>query len=477
MASPDRWRQVWYRAKDYLPHGTKNSLQAATIAAASLMPSAAHLDAPSTRLVADASHMVRVDALPSGATSQIVWQKEVPNRFRAYNPQWDIDRMVQIQALKDTDPAKYQQELNRTLNLVRDNWRTFLAELYGVAVHKSIYSFEDGVIKEAKSGEVIITMLQKGIDKMESTVIAEDVDRNKAEKQLFELLTLALQHNQITEGDVLLLPTLQGSEQSVFRGNYIDVLVKVGHGFRVERYASNLNAQQMVQAANELAGIQIYPKNATAVDLKERYANIGKRTIDEVKSVFQLGAHSISDEKFAEVEAMGLFLVDQRFNLHLQEVPPSFAKLDEDYRGIINITDTIAFNKGEIVTKRTENQSLYAGSLYAYVALPREIDFDYYASQRVMQRQLPCGEVGGDGGREGFEFTGQWTVSTVDFGSGDFKLTAEEAKKDKNLCPCGKPSKPHFHCGGKTKGGECKQAIIVGAGTTHCPACGKGKVC
>lgn len=55
-------------------------------------------------------------------------------------------------------------------------------------------------------------------------------------------------------------------------------------------------------------------------------------------------------------------------------------------------------------------------------------------------------------------------------------MSAEEAKKDPNLCRCG-GKEPHFHCDGKTKEGPCGQAIIVGEGTTKCPKCGEGRKC
>ncbi len=54
-------------------------------------------------------------------------------------------------------------------------------------------------------------------------------------------------------------------------------------------------------------------------------------------------------------------------------------------------------------------------------------------------------------------------------------LTAEEAKKDPNLCKCGNPSAAHFHCPGEN--GSCNLPIIVGEGTTSCSQCGMDKIC
>lgn len=51
-------------------------------------------------------------------------------------------------------------------------------------------------------------------------------------------------------------------------------------------------------------------------------------------------------------------------------------------------------------------------------------------------------------------------------------------KNDPNLCHCGQPTEPHFHCGGTTdKGGVCDHPIIVGDGTTQCPECQRKSIC
>ncbi len=53
-------------------------------------------------------------------------------------------------------------------------------------------------------------------------------------------------------------------------------------------------------------------------------------------------------------------------------------------------------------------------------------------------------------------------------------------KDDPNLCQCGRPSEPHFHCDGTTDDGQsCEHPIIVGENTTQCPnqKCKKLAVC
>jgi len=56
--------------------------------------------------------------------------------------------------------------------------------------------------------------------------------------------------------------------------------------------------------------------------------------------------------------------------------------------------------------------------------------------------------------------------------------SVEDYKNDPNLCQCGKPSEAHFHCPGKNENNEeCHHPIIVGQGTTRCPACGMEAIC
>lgn len=54
-------------------------------------------------------------------------------------------------------------------------------------------------------------------------------------------------------------------------------------------------------------------------------------------------------------------------------------------------------------------------------------------------------------------------------------LIEKDAKNDPNLCKCGHPNSPHFHCPGKNE--TCNHPIIVGEGTSKCPSCGQGKTC
>lgn len=53
--------------------------------------------------------------------------------------------------------------------------------------------------------------------------------------------------------------------------------------------------------------------------------------------------------------------------------------------------------------------------------------------------------------------------------------SVEDYKNDPNLCHCGQPHEPHFHCPGKNR--TCHYPIIVGEGTKKCPACGLEAVC
>lgn len=51
----------------------------------------------------------------------------------------------------------------------------------------------------------------------------------------------------------------------------------------------------------------------------------------------------------------------------------------------------------------------------------------------------------------------------------------KDYKNDPNLCHCGNPSEAHFHCPGNNE--KCRHPIVVGNGTTKCPACGMAATC
>lgn len=73
--------------------------------------------------------------------------------------------------------------------------------------------------------------------------------------------------------------------------------------------------------------------------------------------------------------------------------------------------------------------------------------------------------------------SGNNLVKSITWRSG-VSMSAEEAKRDPNLCKCNN-QEPHFHCEAKKKdsGVKCNQVIIVGEGIESCPGCGTEKVC
>lgn len=351
-------------------------------------------------------------------------------RFRAYDPQRDIDRMQQ---------AATSAEQAHELAMVDVNWRTFLAELYGVAVYKATYRITPVDLIDTATNESIFTIIQSGVNAAkEAELSKEDILRNEAEGVVFSEVHEQVRSGLVAEGGVFVYPTLQGSQNSVFQGNYVDLLIKRGEELKLERYATELDPPQMAQVVNGITGTYHYPHSAEALDLKRKAVYVGNLSIASLKQNLKLGRSTVSDERIAEVRQTVLPL-NEEYKQELRGCCRK-AKLEELYTAIIALANDVV--AGKQVRFRQESQ-YYPEQSYAYdnhrFGVYPVIDMDYYGSQKLRYQLLPCGEVGGEGVAmriDGFGFTDVRFASAIDMGLRPDLLSQVSTKTEKSVLPC-----------------------------------------
>ncbi len=385
-------------------------------------------------------------------------------QVRAFNPQFDYDAVVEILPLRTSDPIKYQQELDRRLSCTETNWQRYLAERYGLAVHRFSYDITPNGLEHQQLGNMLQGM-QHATEEMRPSQPAVVVAQNEAWCNSFAQAQAALINPAAPDNLVVVLPSPKGP---VYKENFFDVLIKRGKTVEATRFLSSLPVEVMGQRCNELSGKLLFPPNAGHLDLKQRAvicdpAEGNEQTEDTIKQTLGGGVARISDDQFYNYVIPTANDDIRNYLLAMRKVPPVVRELQRQFNITVGKADDIAFGT---------QPSWLSNTFKTAETIPLwQIDA-YYANKYVREIASACGYGGGfdlnDRGG-GFGFAAPRIFDIFDLYAEDQQAPAE---KDEGFGIDNKGSRKIYCC-------ECKKTYQRPLDKTipFCILTRNGKIC
>lgn len=302
-------------------------------------------------------------------------------RIVAYDPSFDR-KAYETPGLKDKE---------RLDAYTRTQIETHLGERFNVLLSTTRYEIKNNQIYGENTDEPFMQMLQRGVDYRKEHGNSIDWEREQAELESFASIQDALLSKEAKVGDMMLLVSPPGQEESIYKHNFYDVfsLKEDEKGKFVEaiRYSSSLTNQEYGQKLRSIKDFGSNPKDTDFLTSPVRI-DADFNSADEVHKYLHKNHEFITKEEFDQIVAIVTPLITSYINT-LSEKP-----FDQDlqlltYNAILNKADVaLALIKHKDRDSMVKNYILQS-------QISAKTDIFMFGKQPVRVVATGCGSSGG----------------------------------------------------------------------------------